>query len=198
MMAVRGLGLAAIMLLGAALPTAAQSLYTPEPFAGIVDELRFGLHAHQVHHAALPFMVSDWDISRVEDISFDVLFTSPDLDVFRWIGSPRPELGTTINLAGRDSLLHLGLTWHLPVFDTPLFLEGTLGAAANNGYLTGAPAGRQNFGCRVNFYQRYGVGVNLSEQATATVTYEHTSNNGWCGEANDGLSNFGVRLGWKF
>ena len=86
MMAVRGLGLAAIMLLGAALPAAAQSLYTPEPFAGIVDELRIGLHAHQVHHAALPFMVSDWDISRVEDISFDVLFTSPDLDVFRWVG----------------------------------------------------------------------------------------------------------------
>ncbi len=55
----------------------------------------------------------------------------------------------------------------------------------------------KNFGCRVNFYERFGIGANLSDNVTATVSYEHTSNNSWC-EANDGLSNFGVRLGWKF
>ena len=196
------LSLASIVLAASALccaPVAAQSLLAPEPFAGIVDEIRIGISAHDVDYAALPFRFSDYKLNQIEDLTFDVLFTSPDIDVFRWIGSPRPDLGATINLDGQDSLLHLGLTWHLPVFDTPFYLEGTFGAAANNGYLTGSPDPTRfaNFGCRVNFYERYGIGANLSENVTATVTYEHTSNNGWCQE-NQGLSNFGVRMGWKF
>jgi hypothetical protein len=55
----------------------------------------------------------------------------------------------------------------------------------------------RNLGCRVNFYEVFGIGANLGENVTATLTYEHTSNLGLCG-ANQGLSNFGVRLGWKF
>lgn len=194
---VRGALLGVFVLLGAALPAAAQSLYAPEPFADIVDELRIGLNAHKVDYTALPFSPQNWDLSQIEDLSFDVLFTSPDLDAFRWVGSPRPELGATINLDGQDSLAHLALTWQLPVFETPFYLEAALGAAIHNGYLNDAPPDRQNFGCRVNFYERWGVGANLSEQMTATLTYEHTSNNGWC-DSNDGLTNVGVRLGWKF
>lgn len=183
--------------LGAAVPAQAQNLYDPHPLAGVVDELRIGLHFHEVHYAALPFLVQEWQLNQLEDVSFDVLFTSPDLDAFRWIGAPRPEIGATINLDGQDSMAHAGLTWQLPIFDTPIYLEGTFGAAIHNGHLTDAPAGRKNFGCRVNFYERFGIGANLTENATATLTYEHTSNNGWC-EANDGLSNFGLRVGWKF
>ncbi|MEQ8598983.1 MAG: acyloxyacyl hydrolase [Devosia sp.] len=191
-----GLVLGGLMGLSNA-PAMAQDLLDPHPLAGVVDELRIGLHAHRVHHAALPFLVQEWDLGNVEDVSFDVLFVSPDIDAFRWIGAPRPEIGTTISFAGRDSLVHANLTWQLPIFDTPIYLEAGLGAAIHDGALTGAGPGRQNFGCRVNFYERWGVGVNMSENATATLTYEHTSNNGWCA-ANDGLSNFGLRLGWKF
>ena len=182
-----------------AAPAAAQSLLSPEPFAGIVDEVRVGIHAHDVDYAALPFRVGEWNLDQIEDLSFDVLFTSPDLDAFRWVGTPRPDLGVTINFDGQDSLAHLGLTWQLPVFDTPFYLEGTLGGAVHNGYLTNSPDTdrRQNFGCRLNFYERYGIGAHLSETLTATVTYEHTSNAELC-DANQGLSNFGVRLGWKF
>lgn len=179
------------------LPAAAQNLTEPKAFAEFVDEVRIGLHAHDVSYAALPFKFN-YDLSQIEDLSFDVLFTSPDIEAFRWIGSPRPDLGFTINMDGQDSLAHIGLTWHLPI-QTPLYVEGTFGGAIHNGYLTGSPdpTQRANFGCRINFYQRYGVGANLSEAMTATVTYEHTSNNGWC-DANQGLSNFGFRLGWKF
>ncbi|SFV37459.1 Lipid A 3-O-deacylase (PagL) [Devosia crocina] len=178
-------------------PAGAQSLYDPHPLAGVVDELRFGLQSYDVHHAALPFLVNEWRFTELRSVSFDVLFTSPEIDAFRWIGSPRPEIGTTIHLGGKESLLHAGLTWQLPIFDTPLYLEGTFGAAIHNGALVGAPPPQKNFGCRVNFYERFGIGANLSDNVTATVTYEHTSNNDWC-EANAGLSNFGVRVGWKF
>lgn len=193
----RIIGLVMLFGSGAMAPAAAQDLLSPHPLAGIVDELRFGIHAYNVDYAALPFRVSEYDLSQIENISFDVLFTSPQLDAFRWIGSPRPELGATLNLGGHESLVHLGLTWQLKLFDTPLYLEGTFGAAAHTGYNTGAPAGEKNFGCTVNFYERYGIGTALGENATATLTYEHSSNNGYCA-ANDGLSNFGLRVGWKF
>lgn len=191
-------GFLVAMLAGlSAAPALAQGMLDPHPLAGVVDELRFGLHAHDVHHAALPFQVGEWQLDEIEDVSFDVLFTSPDLEAFRWIGSPRPEVGTTLNLDGQDSLVHANLTWQLPIFDTPFYLEAGLGAAFHDGALTGAEPGRKNFGCRVNFYERWGAGMNISDNATATLTYEHTSNNGWC-DANDGLSNVGLRLGWKF
>lgn len=119
------------LVAASAVPSAAQSLMAPQPFADIVDEIRIGIHAHDVSYAALPFKF-DYDLSQIEDLSFDVLFTSPDIDAFRWIGSPRPDLGVTINLDGQDSLAHLGLTWHLPVFDTPFYVEGTFGGAVHN------------------------------------------------------------------
>lgn len=193
----RIIGLVMLLGAGAVAPASAQDMLSPTPLAGWVDELRFGIQAYNVDYAALPFRVNEWNVSHIESVSFDVLFKTPDVDAFRWIGSPRPELGATLNLGGHESLAHLGLTWQLPIFDTPIYLEGTFGAAAHTGYNTGGPAGTKNFGCPVNFYERYGIGTKLGDNATATLSYEHTSNNGWC-DANDGLSNFGLRVGWKF
>jgi lipid A 3-O-deacylase len=163
----------------------------------IVDEARLGLHFANAHYALFPTDANGWNFDNLETVSLDVLFTSPDLDVFRWIGAPRPELGASVNLAGRDSMAHLALTWQLPVLDTPIFLEGSFGAAIHNGALSGAEPGRQNFGCRVNFYERYGIGANLADNVTATIAYEHTSNAELCAP-NEGLSNLGLRVGVKF
>ena len=175
------------------------SLTTPMPFANVVDELRFGVGYHMVYYTMLPPTTpQELYLDRLEDVSFDVLFTTPTLDAFYWLGSPRPEIGTTLNLKGEDSLLHAGLTWTVPVFDTPFYVEGTFGAAAHNGYLGDeAPAGRRKYGCRVNFYERFGVGVNVSDNLTATLAYEHMSNAGLCSH-NAGISNLGLKLGWKF
>lgn len=170
------------------------------PSAGVldfVDEVRIGGHYHNVYWTMLPQGFNEWWWGQPGDVSFDVLFKSPDIEAFRWIGSPRPEVGTTISLGGYENLLHVGLTWQLPVFETPFYLEGTFGAAAHSGYLTNAPGLYRNLGCEVNFYERFGVGANLSENVTATLTYEHTSNAGLC-QQNAGLSNVGVRVGWKF
>lgn len=165
--------------------------------SGIIDEVRVGVHAHDAHYSLWPVHVGEWDLSNIHDVSFDVLFLSPQVDAFRWIGSPRPELGTTINFLGLESTFHAGLTWQVPVFETPFFLEGTFGGAFHTGYMTGAPDGRRNLGCRINFYERFGVGVNIAENATAVLTYEHMSNAELC-DANAGYSNVGLRIGLKF
>jgi lipid A 3-O-deacylase len=178
-------------------PAYAQNLLDPNPIADVVSEVRLGGHIHDIYWTFIPQKPQEWKWDGPTDVSFDVLFHSPDMDAFRWLGSPRPEIGVTLNTRGLESLVHLGLTWQLPIFETPFYLEGSLGGAIHNGELSNAPAPYRNMGCRVNFYERFGVGANVSENLTATLTYEHTSNADLC-ESNAGLSNFGIRLGWKF
>ena len=52
-------------------------------------------------------------------------------------------------------------------------------------------------GCRVQFYEVFGAGADITSNMTATVTWEHTSNASLCAQ-NDGLTNLGVRIGYKF
>ncbi len=160
----------------------------PALHPGIVDEVRAGINAHRA---------SADSFTDVSDLSLDVLFPSPDLDLFEWLGSPRPELGATLNFAGEESLVRAALVWQFGLFETPFYVEGALGGAVHNGYLNDAPEGSPNLGCRANFYERIGVGMHVGDNATATLTYEHMSNANLCPN-NGGISNLGLRLGWKF
>jgi hypothetical protein len=176
---------------------AAGALMQPASLLDSIDELRFGGAFHRAYPRFIPAEPGLFDFSRPEDVTFDVLFRSPDVDAFAWIGSPRPEIGTTISLTGHESIVHLGLTWQVHLFDAPVYVEGTFGGALNNGYLDNAPQGYANMGCRLGFYERFGIGVDLPSNMTATLSYEHTSNLELC-DRNDGLSNVALKLGWKF
>jgi len=193
--------LGAMIVCGSGSAMAQEALLPPEAIffepQPLISEVRLGFHFHDAYSGFLPTRPERFEFERLQDISLDVLFSSPDIDAFRWIGSPRPELGATINLDGKENLVHLGLTWQAHLFDSPVFVEGSLGLAANSGYLNDAPEGYRSMGCRVQFYERFGVGADLGENLSATLTYEHTSNAELC-SANAGLSNLGVRLGWKF
>lgn len=171
--------------------------YLSDSVPSFVSEVRVGVFAHKVTTAFLPFNPGWIGLDRIEDLHLEVLFTSPDHDFVRWIGAPRPNLGVTFGRNGVESLLHLGLTWQLPIFDTPLFIEGTFGAAITNGALSDVVAPLSNFGCPVGFYENASLGINLSDNVTAMITYEHTSNLSIC-TPNDGLSNLGIRIGYKF
>lgn len=163
----------------------------------VLDELRAGIFAHNAYVGFIPTSL-DFDFSRIEDVKFSALFASPDPDALWWLGSPRLELGATVNLAGRgENMVHANLNWQLGLFDTPLYLELGFGGGVTDGALSGATAPARNFGCAVNFYESIGLGAHLGETVTATLVYEHMSNLGAC-QPNDGLSNVGVLLGWKF
>lgn len=173
------------------------SLFQPGSFFDAVDEVRVGVGFQNAYHGLFPVIADRFDFTRPEVVNFDVLFTSPNLDAFAWIGSPRPELGATISLTGFESMAHLGLTWQAYILDSPFFVQGTLGGAVNNGYTTGAPAGYLNMGCNYGFYESAGVGADLPGNLTWTLTYEHTSNLNFCSK-NDGLSNLKFQMGMKF
>ncbi len=192
--------LSAVVLAGNFSLALAQELDVPafSEAPPVVSEVRLGIFAHKVTHGFLPFDPNRWiGLGRIEDLNVELLFTSPDNEFFRWMGSPRPTLGATLNFNGLESMAHLALTWQVPVFDTPFFIEGTLGAAVHNGALSGARLPLTNFGCRAGFYEAASFGMNVGDNATVMITYEHTSNLGLC-LPNDGLSNLGVRMGYKF
>lgn len=161
-----------------------------------IEEFRAGVFYHSAYSGFLP-TGDNWDLSRLENVKFSALFASPDIEAFRWIGSPRPEIGTTLNLNGRENLIHANLNWQIPVFDTPLYLELGFGAALTDGALQGATSPERNFGCSLNFYDAAGIGAHVSDNVTVTLRYEHISNLDLC-PPNQGLSNLGLMVGVKF
>lgn len=108
---------------------------------------------------------------------------------------PRIHIGGNINVTGDTSIAYTGLTWQFPVYG-PLFVEGTFGGGIHNGKLDNAPRDRQQLGCPILFRESASVGLGF-EKFSVMGTIEHLSNAGACSE-NDGLTNVGVRIGYKF
>jgi hypothetical protein len=116
------LGTAAMALVFASSGARAQPIDTSYDF-----ELRGGVLAHSVDEPGDDSTMGIFNMTRLQDANVELLFKSPDLDAFRWIGSPRPHVGATVNFDGLESMAYFGLTWRAQVFDTPLFVEGSFG-----------------------------------------------------------------------
>lgn len=110
---------------------------------------------------------------------------------------PHPDLGTTISLGGKTSNLWGGAAWNYDVTDR-IFLSPTFGVGVNNGK-TGnvVPPGWNSVGCNWWFHESLSVGYRLSANWSVMATVEHSSNAGLCSQ-NRGLTNAGVRLGYRF
>ena len=179
--------IAAMALITSVLPVQAQEFG--------VSEFRAGFLAHSVDERGPNGEILNF--TNWEDVTFEVLFTSPDIDAFRWIGSPKPNLGGTLNFNGRESMAHLGLTWQAQIFDSPFFIEGTFGAALHNGALSGAAAPARNLGCSLMFYESAGLGMDVADNMRVMLAWEHASSANLC-SPNQGLTNVGLKIGYKF
>lgn len=160
-----------------------------------VESLRFGALYHSIDEPGPGGALLNF--TRLQDVQVELLFTSPDNDFFRFIGSPMPSVGATLNLGGLESMAHAGLTWQANIFDTPFFVEGTLGAAVHNGALTGAAYPARSLGCQVLFYESASLGYQVNENFDIMVTWEHASSAKICAP-NRGLTNIGLKLGYNF
>jgi lipid A 3-O-deacylase len=188
--------------LGALVACAGVSVAGAQEF-DIVDEVRFGATISEIGLSELSAPVyvlpdlTTFDIANLDSVQFNVLFRSPDLGAFDWLGKLRPEIGGVVNLRGRESLVHAGLNWQLPLGDT-FYLEAEGGLSIHNGALQGAEPPLHNLGCRVLFHWSYGVGANLDERWTVTANLQHVSNIIFGCYPNESLNHFGVSLGYKF
>ena len=200
----RWFGIATFIAILACAGTPAQAdetgLYATPAAGSVISDVRFGIYAHDMYPHWIPWDVGDYTFDQIEDVNFEVLFRLPDVDAVRWLGAPKVNLGATVNLDGQESLAHLALTWQVPVADTPVFVEASIGGAIHNGILTGTFGGRGTLrpqGCRIGFYTSAGLGVNFNENVYGMLAYEHMSNADLC-SPNFGVSNMGLKLGIRF
>jgi len=154
----------------------------------IVSEIRGGVYDHDV---------SFWSFHRESgtDINGEVLFVSPSFLEAVW--SPRPHLGATVNTDGNTSHAYAGLTWELPLFSTGFFVDGNLGLSVNNGRQDTEDTDRKSLGSPVLFRLGAALGYNLTEKVNVSLQFEHMSN-AYLANENEGMDNFGLRLGYRF
>jgi lipid A 3-O-deacylase len=158
-------------------------------------ELRAGPALHSLEFN-LPSLVNPFHTGRVEDIAVELIYT-PSVDL-SLLGSPRLALGGTFSLRGMEHMVHANLNWHVPVFNTAVYLEGGLGASYVTGYLHSPPAGYRRLGCHPMFYFQTAAGVDLPEGWTATLAWEHSSHAWLCGPDNESLNSLSLKVGHRF
>lgn len=119
---------------------------------------------------------------------------------------PRVHVGGSVNLGSRTSFAYAGLLWTIPVWDR-VFIEGYVGPAVHNGSLTPTPT-QAGLGCPTLFHAGASIGYRLTQQWSVIATFEHLSNGRTafgihCGAnqgpgGNQGLNNYGLRIGYSF
>ncbi len=108
--------------------------------------------------------------------------------------TPRFHLGTTFTTDYGINQVYGGLTWDYHLTDA-LFLETSFSAAIHDGETDNNNP--DSYGCTVQFRESLSVGVHLTRQMSVMATVDHMSNAGLCDE-NQGLTNAGVRLGYRW
>lgn len=161
-----------------------------------LSEVRGGVFAHSADEPGALFGV--FNTSRIQDVNVELLFDVPSLTQWLTLGELRPHLGATINFGGLESMVYGGVSWTVPIFDSPVFFEASLGGAVHNGSTDGSaihPA--RDLGCGLLFRESASLGVMITENASIMASVEHASNANLC-DGNRGLTNMGIRVGWKF
>lgn len=190
-----------VALFGAA-PAAAQqwSPLSPVPIDPANRfEARFGAFAHGVG-----------SVER-DTVDLNGSFVTPRLPLA--VGSgwsfllPRLEVGGAANLSGRTSFVYANALWTIPVWDR-VFVEAFVGPAVHDGSLTLTPT-MAGLGCSVLFHAGASIGYRFDEHWSVMGTFEHLSNGKTafgvdCGTnravtgSNQGLNNYGIRIGYAF
>lgn len=166
----------------------------PAPPIKILDELKLGVLFHDVgflgHHK-----------ENGLDANAELLFTSPNF--LKWAWSPRPHLGVDVNSTGKTSQLYGGLTWG-GVFYKPgwsrfdgFFAYGSLGGAVHDGRLDSSDTSFKQYGSRILFRESGEIGYQFTDVVSVSGLIDHISN-ARLANHNEGLTNIGLRFGFKF
>lgn len=158
---------------------------SPVDNAPIIDEVRLGGLAH-----------APWSPEAGgADLNAEVLFAKPWGTADQW-WLPRPHLGTTLNFEGKTSTVYAGVSWQYNISDWG-FVEASFGGSLNNGQTEDYHNDMNPLGCKALFRESASIGYNITAHWRIMATAEHNSNGGLC-DYNRGLTNYGLRIGYKF
>jgi lipid A 3-O-deacylase len=170
------------------LPAAILAWPTAAGATGWVDEGKLGVIYHDIP-------VGGDHREPQADVNGELLFASPDF--LEAIGAPRPHLGGSVNTAGATSYAYFGLTWTATPCDGPIFLGLGLGGAVHDGLLNKEIPHRKELGSRVLFHESLESGYRFTESVSLSIFFDHMSDANLT-RHNAGMTNLGLRIGFKF
>jgi lipid A 3-O-deacylase len=160
----------------------------------ILDEIKIGGLAHDIP-------LGGHGREHGADVNFEVLFASPEF--FKYIWSPRPHVGVDANTEGKTTNYYFGLAWDWD-FYKPNWSRGdgffatlALGGAIHDGKLDTRNPGRKSLGGRALFREGFDLGYRFNEHVSLSAFVDHISNANLANR-NEGLTNAGMRLGYRF
>ena len=182
-------GAVAMIILSAA-PAKAEPPEELAPFFA-VTELRGGVFAgnleENVDEQAEVYITGEALFSKIGH-----QYADPILDILL---RPRPHVGFSLTPdEGGTQMVYAGVTWEVPLTDW-MFIEASFGGAVHDGPTDGDDA--NSYGCAVNFRESASLGFNLGDSWRLLLTVDHVSNGGLC-DQNQGITNAGVRLGYRW
>lgn len=169
-----------------AAPVVVSDLYDPTRW-----EVRFGGFAHGVGSVEK----GTWDING------EIVAPKFFAPVGPWsVLIPRLHAGANGNTGGRTSVVYAGLLWTVPITQR-FFVEGFLDGAVHNGSLSGT-ADHVALGCNGQFHVGGSIGYRFDPRWSIMFTFDHLSNGSGIGLSscgrNQGLNNYGARIGFTF
>lgn len=200
-MSFRAAALLSVALATLAGPGAARAADMPAPAPaspyGWLEEVRIGADDHNAFLLKeRPGGVGNVD-GAIEFVSRPLPFYSGPGGVWNILLNPRAAVGSTLSFNGNTSVVYADFLWRAPVVG-PLFVEGQFGGAYNDSARNVATPNRIDIGCPVTFRESAGVGIQLNEHFDIVADVDHISHANLCGRHNPGLTNIGLKLGYKF
>lgn len=113
--------------------------------------------------------------------------------ILNFLLTPRPHIGTTIAF-GKTDEFYAGVTWDAKLISS-FFFEATFGGALHDGPLN--TPHEASYGCTANFRESASLGYALTDEWRVMGIIDHMSQAGIC-QPNRGLTNAGMRLGYRF
>jgi hypothetical protein len=184
-------------------PATAPTVVQPVPFWHI-SEVRGGLLYHEDSRLRRVFFNQDkYREHGIVDVTGEILFQRLQFDVgnpfLRFLLTPRPRIGASINTGKGTSQASAGFAWEYYVWRN-IFMEFTFDVAVHNGYTGTAPLppnNLRNLGCNPLLRISYWTGIDITRHWRLMAGIEHLDNFGLC-KSNQMLSNLGVRAGYRF
>jgi len=198
---------AAALLWPAVVPAADFPSAAPRPAPAIavtpaVPSYAYDPNRFEIRFGALAHGVGGWESGTI-DLSADVV--TPRLlavpPVWWDFLVPRLRFGGAVNLDGRTSFAYADVLWSVPLAER-WFVEGFVGPSVHNGKLAGEPGRFAQLGCSALFHAGGSIGFVPIPKWSVIATFEHLSNgNSLIGTGcsqNQGLNNYGVKIGYSF
>lgn len=174
-------------------PPAAAAVVVPELYDPTRWEVRFGGFAHGVGSVES----GTWDVNG--EIVVGSFFGKNPLGPWSFL-IPRLHAGVNGNLGNRTSVVYAGFLWTFPV-TRHIFAELFVDGAGHNGSLTGTPT-LNALGCEAQFHVGGSLGYRFDQHWSVMFTFDHLSNGSGIGLTNcgrnQGLNNYGARIGFTF